>query len=54
MDRIVRAGPRHFAAVAALDRRAWKGYPNSRFISDGEHAWRLWCEYALTFVALGG
>ena len=47
-----RAQPRDFLAVADLDRRAWALNRHSEFIPDGEHVWRLWCEHALTFVAL--
>lgn len=40
-----------FIAVAELDREAWKLNRNAEFIPDGEHAWRLWVEHALVFVA---
>lgn len=38
-----------FLAIAALDRIAWleAGAP---FIPDGEHVWRVWCEYATVLV----
>lgn len=36
-----------FLAIAALDRIAWA----DGFIVDGEHIWRLWCEYATLLVA---
>jgi len=52
--RIERAGPRDFLAVAALDRVAWRRNRHAEFIPDGEHAWRVWCEHALTFVARRG
>jgi phosphinothricin acetyltransferase len=39
-----------FLAVAALDRIAWPIRPDE-FIPDGEHVWRLWCEYATVLVA---
>ena len=35
-----------------LDRLAWLESFKGEFIPDGEHAWRLWVEYALTFVAV--
>lgn len=41
-----------FLDVAALDRVAWGG-PNDTFIPDGEHVWRVWCEYATVLVARG-
>ena len=41
-----------FTAIAELDRVAWLESFKGEFIPDGEHAWRLWVEYALTFVAL--
>lgn len=41
-----------FTAIAQLDREAWKESFKGEFIPDGEHAWRLWVEYALTFVAV--
>ena len=40
-----------FIAIAALDRIAWKEGPESEFIPDGEHVWRVWTEHALTFIA---
>ena len=48
------ACPRDFLAVAALDRVAWQSSPDSEFIPDGEHVWRIWCEHALTYVARAG
>ena len=49
--RIRKAKPREFLAIAVLDRVAWRQNRHGRFIPDGEHAWRVWCEQALTFVA---
>ena len=40
-----------FLEIAALDRVAWKDSKFGEFIPDGEHAWRIWCEYSLTYVA---
>ncbi len=37
-----------FLTIASLDRRVWK---DNNFIADGEHAWRLWVQYAKVFVA---
>lgn len=37
-----------FLAIAALDRIAWG---DETFIVDGEHIWRIWCEYATLLVA---
>ena len=54
MVTIERARPRDFLAVAALDRQSWGDNRNSRYIPDGEHAWRLWVEYALVFCAREG
>ena len=48
------AAPRDFLGIAALDRVAWRANRQSGFIPDGEHVWRVWCEHALTFVALRG
>jgi ribosomal protein S18 acetylase RimI-like enzyme len=39
-----------FLAVAALDRIAWL-HTGEPFIADGEHVWRVWCEYATVLVA---
>ncbi len=50
---IERAQPRDFLAIAALDRVAWQASPDSEFIPDGEHVWRIWCEHAFTFIARG-
>lgn len=44
-----RATPRDFLAVAALDRIVWTGGRDG-FIPDGEHVWRVWCEYARVLV----
>jgi [ribosomal protein S18]-alanine N-acetyltransferase len=51
MTNIERAQPKDFLAVAALDRMAWKQNQHSEFIPDGEHVWRVWCQYALVYVA---
>jgi ribosomal protein S18 acetylase RimI-like enzyme len=48
--RIEAATPADFLAIAALDRVAWL-HTGEQFIADGEHVWRLWCEYATTLVA---
>ncbi|QDT28153.1 putative acetyltransferase [Gimesia panareensis] len=45
------AEPGDFLEVAALDRNAWPAEPDT-FIPDGEHAWRLWCEYATVLIAV--
>lgn len=45
---------RDFLEVAKLDREAWKLNRNSEYIPDGEHAWRLWVEHALVYVAKSG
>lgn len=45
-----RAAPRDFLGIAALDRVVWTG-AGGRFIPDGEHVWRIWCEYARVLVA---
>ncbi len=39
-----------FLNVAALDRIAWPDAPDT-FIPDGEHIWRVWCDYATLLVA---
>ena len=39
-----------FLNIAALDRIAWKR-TGDNFIPDGEHVWRVWCEYATVLVA---
>ncbi len=43
------AVPRDFLAVAALDRIAWL-HLGDTYIPDGEHAWRVWCEYATVLI----
>lgn len=51
MDYLIKqALPEDFLTVAALDRMAWPEEPDT-FIPDGEHAWRLWCEYATVLIA---
>jgi [ribosomal protein S18]-alanine N-acetyltransferase len=44
------AEPADFLAIAALDRIAWR-HTGEPFIADGEHVWRVWCEYAVVLVA---
>ena len=51
MIQIRHARRQDFLQVAALDRGAWLNSRHGRFIPDGEHVWRIWCEYGLTFVA---
>lgn len=46
-----RAKPADFLNIAALDRQAWKSNRHPEFIPDGEHVWRIWCEYALVYCA---
>lgn len=36
-----------FLEIAALDRISWKKNRRSKYIPDGEHVWRLWCEMAI-------
>lgn len=50
---ITRAKTDDFLAIAALDRISWPSAENKQpvFIPDGEHTWRLWCEYAVVFCA---
>lgn len=47
---VEKARPRDFLGISALDRIAWleAGVP---FIPDGEHVWRVWCEYATVLVS---
>jgi [ribosomal protein S18]-alanine N-acetyltransferase len=47
---IAAARPDEFLRVAALDRLAWPHAPQT-FIPDGEHIWRIWCDYATLLVA---
>jgi len=42
--------PSEFLFVAALDRLAWPSTPET-FIPDGEHIWRVWCEFATLLAA---
>lgn len=44
------ASPRDFLQVAALDRLAWPVRPDT-YIPDGEHIWRVWCDFATLLVA---
>lgn len=48
--RLRAAVPGDFLGIAALDRIVWTG-EHDRFIPDGEHVWRVWCEYAHVWVA---
>ena len=47
-----RAQAGDFLAIAALDRRAWLQNRHAEYIPDGEHVWRVWCEYALVYCAV--
>lgn len=47
---ITPARPDEFLHVAALDRLAWPRTPDT-FIPDGEHIWRIWCDYATLLAA---
>ncbi len=38
-----------FLQIAELDRISWGDDIINQYIPDGEHAWRLWVEYALVF-----
>ncbi|SMN01480.1 putative acetyltransferase [uncultured Candidatus Thioglobus sp.] len=38
-----------FLQISELDRVSWGNKSVNRYIPDGEHAWRLWVEYALVF-----
>ncbi|MFT5917647.1 MAG: ribosomal-protein-alanine N-acetyltransferase [Bacteroidia bacterium] len=49
---IEKAKTSHFLKIAELDREAWSENIEATFIPDGEHAWRLWVEHALVFVAI--
>jgi len=51
MMRVQKAKVGDFLSIAQLDRNAWKQNRNSRYIPDGEHAWRLWVEHALVYCA---
>lgn len=41
--------PSDFLAIAALDRMAWL-HTGEPYVADGEHVWRVWCEYATVLV----
>lgn len=47
---IIPARPGDYLQIAALDRLAWPDEPDT-FIPDGEHIWRIWCEYAAVHIA---
>ncbi|MEX2185661.1 MAG: GNAT family N-acetyltransferase [Pirellulales bacterium] len=47
---IQQAAASDFLAIAALDRIAWR-HTGEPIIADGEHVWRVWCEYAVVLVA---
>ncbi|WP_019960934.1 GNAT family N-acetyltransferase [Woodsholea maritima] len=52
MDVVVtRAERSDFLEIAALDRTGWAKNRNADYVADGEHVWRHWVDYALTFVA---
>ena len=50
MPKIETARQGDFLNVAALDRVAWQ-HTGEPFIADGEHVWRVWCQYATVLVA---
>lgn len=41
-----------FLEISKLDRSAWGKNKDAEFVPDGEHAWRLWVEYALVYCAV--
>jgi phosphinothricin acetyltransferase len=47
---IEQAGPGDFLDIAALDRIAWL-HTGEPYIADGEHVWRVWCQYATVILA---
>jgi [ribosomal protein S18]-alanine N-acetyltransferase len=47
-----KAQPRDFLKLAEVDRVSWLDNKNSEYIPDGEHAWRLWCEYSTVFCCI--
>jgi ribosomal protein S18 acetylase RimI-like enzyme len=47
---ILPAETKDFLPIAALDRVAWL-HTGEQFIADGEHVWRVWCQYATVLVA---
>ena len=47
---IGRAAAREFLSIAALDRLAWPIVPDE-YIPDGEHIWRVWCDFATLLAA---
>lgn len=47
---VQRASASDFPAVAALDGIAWG---EATFIVDGEHTWRIWCEFAKVYIIRG-
>lgn len=49
LHHIEQAIPVDFLEIAALDRAAWV-HTGETFIPDGEHVWRVWCEYATVLV----
>ena len=52
MDSTIQIGPARvdeFLAIAALDRQSWG--EDHAIIPDGEHTWRIWCEFATVLVA---
>jgi len=52
--RVQKARVGDFLGIARLDRKAWKQNRSSKYIPDGEHAWRLWVEHALVYCAKQG
>lgn len=51
MDNVIEvARTTDFLSIAALDRIAW-AQAGADFIPDGEHVWRVWCEYATVLVS---
>lgn len=48
---IMRAQVIDLLEIAGLDRTGWSRNRNADYIADGEHVWRHWIDYALTFIA---
>lgn len=47
---VQRATAEDFSAIAALDAKAWG---QATYVVDGEHTWRIWCEFSKVYIIRG-
>ncbi len=54
MLRVDLAAQADFLEIARLDRSAWGAHGHGLRVPDGDHAWRIWVEYAIVVCSRWG